>query len=78
MFYFPIWQGDCRNGFRSGEAIISSSSVRFSTCADAAITIGVVMFILVQRKQVAHVSEEGVPQTTQPGAAASTEQHGHP
>lgn len=78
MFYFPIWQGRLPEWlpFWGGQYFEFFRPV--FNVADAAITIGVVMFILVQRKQVAHVSEEGVPQTTQPGAAASTEQHGNP
>ncbi|MBL7951462.1 MAG: lipoprotein signal peptidase [Flavobacteriales bacterium] len=70
MFYFPLWQG------RLPEWLPLWGGQHFEffrpvfNVADAAITIGVVMFILVQRKPVATAKDELTAPETAPGPAS--------
>ena len=64
MFYFPLWQGRLPEWlpFWGGQYFEFFRPV--FNVADAAITIGVVMFILVQRKQVEQPNDANVKPTS--------------
>ncbi len=76
MFYFPIWEGRLPQWLPGwgGEHFVFFRPV--FNIADAAITIGVVLFILMQRKQVVHVEEAPLRYGPGTAPASGTEEPG--